>query len=289
MRVRYIPVSDLAASVSEPWVDPSRRPWVEGETACVPVKEGYEADGLLPKRAPYEGPGYQVLGDLVLLHGHEPAPAELDAIVAWTRPRGVLLLDGIDGAVRTPQVRVLWGSSGEVCHKEAGWQFWLDPAKVMFAQGNRSEKEHIGAVVKRGERVADLFAGIGYFTVPAATAGGFVHAMELNPAAYGFLCRNVVANGVADRVRTEIGDCRELLDGPYDRMIMGHFDAPAMLPSLIGHAQAGSTLHVHSIGPAGDVIRNVAERAGFGVRIAERRVKKYAPGKWHIVQDVILS
>lgn len=289
MRVRYVPVGDLAASSAEPWADCSRRPWVGGETACVPVKDGYEADGVLPERRPYRGPGYQMVGDLVLVHGPEPSAEELDALVAWTRPHGVLLLAGIHGAVRTPQVRVLRGSSGEVCHRESGWRFRFDPAKVMFAQGNRNEKEHIAAVVRPGERVADLFAGIGYFTVPAAAAGGLVHAMEINPAAYGYLCRNIAENGVADRVRAEMGDCRELLEGPYDRMIMGHFDAPGMLPSFLSHAQAGSTLHVHSIGPAGSAIRDAAERAGFTVGIVERRVKKYAPGKWHIVQDVILS
>ena len=40
------------------------------------------------------------------------------------------------------------------------------------------------------ERVADMFAGIGYFTIPLAGSGASVHAMEINPVAFGFLHRN---------------------------------------------------------------------------------------------------
>jgi len=78
---------------------------------------------------------------------------------------------------------VVYGSAGEVRHREQGCTFILDPTRVMFAQGNRVEKARIAALVRPGERIADMFAGIGYFTIPAARSGARIHAMEINPVA----------------------------------------------------------------------------------------------------------
>ncbi|MDG6256051.1 MAG: methyltransferase domain-containing protein [Methanomicrobiaceae archaeon] len=289
MRTRSVPLDMLEAALEEAWADRARRPYVEGDVCHVPVREGFAADADLPERRPYRGRGYQMVGDIALVHGGAPSAAELEALVAWRRPRGVLLVEGFEGALRTPRTRLLWGECGEVVHREAGIRYRLDPATVMFAQGNREEKMRIATLVRPSERVADMFAGIGYFTLPAARAGARVHAMELNPAAFGYLEENVRENGLAERVRAECGDCRDLLDGPYDRIIMGHFDAPGMLEDAIAHAEPGTVLHVHSIGPAGDRIQTLIENAGYSWDIRAYTIKKYAPRRWHMVQDVILS
>ncbi len=45
-----------------------------------------------------------------------------------------------------------------------------------------------------------MFAGIGYFTLPVARAGGFVHAMEINPVAFDYLQKNIVLNKLSGMV-----------------------------------------------------------------------------------------
>jgi tRNA wybutosine-synthesizing protein 2 len=162
----------------------------------------------------------------------------------------------------------------------------------MFAQGNRSEKMRIAQMVRNStpvERVADMFAGIGYFTIPVAGSGAHVHAMELNPVAFGYLNRNIVENGLSDRVETSPGDCRDLLTGIYDRIVMGHFDAISMLPSALLHVHEGSIIHLHSIGIVENAIKDLADKAGFSATIHVHKVKKYRPHTWHMVQDVIIS
>jgi tRNA wybutosine-synthesizing protein 2 len=134
-----------------------------------------------------------------------------------------------------------------------------------------------------------MFAGIGYFTVPAAVKGARVHAMEINPVAFGYLARNVEGNRTGGRVTPEQGDCRDHLAGTYDRVVMGHFDAPGYLPDALAHARPGTVIHLHSLGAAGDRITAAAGDAGFRARVTTRRVKKYAPNTWHMVQDVVLS
>jgi tRNA wybutosine-synthesizing protein 2 len=147
----------------------------------------------------------------------------------------------------------------------------------------------VAALVRPGERVADMFAGIGYFTIPAASSGATVHAMEINQTAFEYLQRNIIENHVADRVTAEVGDCRRLLSGIYDRVLMGHFDAPLMLADALAHVRSGSVLHVHSIDDATATIQEAVTKAGFSAVTTSRRVKKYGPHAWHVVQDVTIS
>jgi len=91
--------------------------------------------------------------------------------------------------------------------------------------------------------------------------------------------RNIIENHVADRVRAEVGDCRALLSGVYDRFLMGHFDAPSMLADALAHVRSGSVLHVHSIGDAEPTIGEAVAEAGFWRRSPSRRVKKYGPAR----------
>lgn len=292
MRVRRASPCDLPAMARMDWVDTKRRAVVQDGVAYVPVKEGEHHDLVIPERKPYRGRGYQVLGDLLLIHGNRPTHEEVDEIRAWLNPRGILWARGIAGIERAPRVEVIWGSAGEVRHKEYGCTFSLDPARVMYAMGNLSERHRLVNLVKKagaGERVGDLFAGIGYFSIPLARAGCRVHAMEISPVAFGYLLRNIRENDLSDRVLAECGDCRDLLEGEYDRLILGHFDAPDHLPDALAHARAGSVLHIHTLRDESDRIGSLAREAGFTPAITTRRVKSYAPHTWHIVQDVALS
>jgi tRNA wybutosine-synthesizing protein 2 len=292
MRVRRIPLSDLPGRAGEGWIDSERRPVVMDGMAYVPVREGEPCELEIPERRPYRGRGYQRLGDLVLVHGPRPSPGEVEEIGAWLHPRGILWIRGIAGAERTPAVEVIAGTAGEVCHREYGCSFVLDPGKVMYAMGNLSERHRLAGTAGetgKAERVGDLFAGIGYFTIPLALQGCRVHAMEISPVAFDYLARNIRLNEVPDRVQAECGDCRDLLHGTYDRLILGHFDAPLYLADALAHARSGTVLHVHTLHDEGERIRSLAREAGFTAVVTTRRVKSYAPHIWHRVQDVTLS
>jgi tRNA wybutosine-synthesizing protein 2 len=292
MRARAIRVNELVAVRDEAWVDPARHPYMDGGTAWVPVRDGFSFDCEIPERCAYAGRGYFMLGDVAVVHGERPAADEVEGIVRFRHPHGVLWIASLADVTRIPETEVMWGSVGEVCHREEGFTYHLDPRKVMFAQGNRDEKMRMARFVREGPagvRVADMFAGIGYFTVPMAGNGAQVHAMEINPVACAYLERNIAANGLTGRVQVSCGDCRTLLVGSYDRVVMGHFDALTMLPAVFSHVHAGSVIHVHSVGDASEAIRELAEGAGFSPSIQVHKVKKYRPHTWHIVQDVALS
>ena len=292
MRCRIVKTSELSDISGWEWADRSRRPYVRDDTAYVPVREGYTADTEIKKRKRYSGPGYQMIGDIAVIHGSRPTESGISEIIEWKNPKGILLLKGFNSEKRIPETEILYGKCGETCHREAGHIFYIDPSEVMFAMGNRDEKIRIEKLVRnsgREERIGDMFAGIGYFTIPAGRAGGMVHAMEINPDSYHFLNKNITANGLKNNITANLGDCRDLLSGTYDRVLMGHFDSVNMLRDLIPHIEKGSILHLHSIDSVEDKIREILGSAGYGCNIKEIRVKKYSPGRWHIVQDVTIT
>jgi tRNA wybutosine-synthesizing protein 2 len=284
MRVRVVPSESLARIEDEPWVERKRRPYVRDGIAYVPVRDDYEAESVLPDRRPYTGRGFSMIGTIALLEGEEPTEDHVRQVKEWKNPTGILWVRARNGTLRLPDVRVVYGESSVVRHREMGIVYWLDPSQVMFSQGNRVEKGRMMGIVQKGERVADMFAGIGQFSLPLAYAGAKVHAMELNPVAYGYLCRNIEENGFSGQVTAECGDSRDLLFGWYDRIVMGHFDAPDMLSAATGHILPGGTIHLHTA-CEGTPLVGEQFKDSFIVE-AIRRVKKVRPHTWHYVMDL---
>ena len=183
--------------------------------------------------------------------------------------------------------------SGRYATARAGTCIILDPRVVMFAQGNRDEKMRMARCIREspaGSRVADMFAGIGYFTIPMAGSGAQVHAMEINPVAFGYLEKNIQENnlvrtGTTQRSETAVISARRGLRPCRDGALRCDPHAPAGLP----HVHEGSVIHLHSLGTVEEAIREIVEGAGFSPTIEVHKVKKYRPHVWHIVQDVTLS
>jgi tRNA G37 N-methylase Trm5 len=110
--------------------------------------------------------GYQRLGRVLVLRlpsEYRPYfPVLGDAWQAALPVRTVLVRTGpIAGELRTPGVERIAGDGTETEVVEHGVRWRFDAAAIMFAAGNRSERRRAGALVRPGETVVDLFAGIG--------------------------------------------------------------------------------------------------------------------------------
>ena len=76
---------------------------------------------------------------------------------------------------------------------------------------------------KPEEVVADVFAGVGPFAVPAAKKGCAVFANDLNPNSKKYLTKNVVDNRVSRH--SSCVDCREI----RFCVLIGHRSCPSYL------------------------------------------------------------
>ncbi|XP_006879525.1 PREDICTED: tRNA wybutosine-synthesizing protein 2 homolog [Elephantulus edwardii] len=152
---------------------------------------------------------------------------------------------------RTPAVALLLGDHGWVEHVDNGIRYKFDVTRCMFSSGNISEKLRVASLPCAGEVLVDLYAGIGYFTLPFLVHAGaaFVHACEWSPHAVAALSTNLEINGVADRCQIHFGDNRKLqLSSVADRVNLG------LLPSSeegwpvacqVLRQDAGGVLHIH--------------------------------------------
>lgn len=111
---------------------------------------------------------------------------------------------------RTPNVTILLGEDPWILHKDNAILYTWNLEKSMFSAGNASERHRIANQNCENEVVVDLFAGIGYFTLPFIihAKAKFVHACEWNPAAAEALKRNLVLNKVQNKCSIYEGDNR---------------------------------------------------------------------------------
>ncbi|WP_122089963.1 class I SAM-dependent methyltransferase [Halalkalicoccus subterraneus] len=269
----------------------SERGWDDGELERVPSS-------------------WAVIGTVILARFEEDCPREGEVGEALLELHGsadtVLAREGIDGTHREPSVRIVAGAGDtETVHTEHGTRYALDLARVMFSPGNKRERARMGEVVEEGERVLDMFAGIGYFALPMARADARVTAIERNPVAFRYLLENAVLNGVEDRIDAYRADCRDVEIDEVDRVVMGYYDASEprdsgetgtsyeYLPSALGALRDGGVLHMHETTPESEIperpvsrLREAAANAGRTVDVLDtRRVKSYSAGVAHVVLD----
>lgn len=196
-------------------------------------------------------------------------------------------------------------------HVENGVRYSFDVCKVMFCSGNTTERMHFAEVDATGEVVVDMFAGIGYFTLPLAMHGKpiAIHALEKNPDSVVFLKFNSVQNRVDHLIRPQCGDNRVVGDelvGKCDRVIMGYIPTcKEFLPRAIDFLKHNEddipqgTVHYHFLADK-NVARAVvldelkeelgAELVLHHAKITQlRNVKSYAPKRFHFVADVCFA
>ncbi len=243
--------------------------------------------------------GWQLLGDVIIITLHEELePRKYDVAKAllsmYPGCRTVLLDRGISGRMRQPMRELIAGDKTETIHRENGCQFRLDAMQIMYSQGNLAERKRMSRLGK-GEVVVDMFAGIGYFSIPMAVHSKpeKIFAIEINPVSFGYLRENIRLNHVENIIEPVEGDCASVTPGGIaDRVIMGYFDAHPYLEKGISALVHGGIIHYHEAVPEAVEDRPVnriietAGKLGRKVDIIEaRRIKKYSPGVWHVVVD----
>ncbi|XP_072251527.1 tRNA wybutosine-synthesizing protein 2 homolog [Leuresthes tenuis] len=152
---------------------------------------------------------------------------------------------------RSPAVTMLLGDHSWVKHVDNGIRYEFDVTKCMFSAGNITEKLRVAAFDCRGETVVDLYAGIGYFTLPylVHAKASHVHACEWNPDAVEALQKNLEANGVSDRCTVHQGDNRQLqLCDVADRVNLGLIPSSGdgwPVACRLLKRTTGGILHIH--------------------------------------------
>ncbi len=269
-------------------------------------QEGADSSLLetLPKR-------WERFADVALFQRDSFSEEEWDFIdksELWTAVATALKVERIGrfseivGDKREPTVEMVLGEEDWVIRRENGIDYGYNLTECMFSAGNVNERRRMGEVVKQGEVVVDLYAGIGYYTLPILvhSQAEHVHCCEWNPNSVRALESNLKDNGVSERCSLYFGDNRVTannLQGIADRVILG------LLPSsqdgysvaMRALSESGGVLHIHGVAPAKnhsswagqvmDELRSINPNRDIAAG-APIRVKSYAPHWDHVVLDV---
>lgn len=254
-----------------------------------------------PSARPFVPRRWDRLGDVIVLRPPRPiSEAPLRQIAAAFAhvlgAKAVVEERAITGPQRVPSVRLLWGRDTRTVHVEGGIAYALDPATVMFSSGNLRERMTLPRRVLPGEVVVDLFAGIGYFSIPIAIRArpSRVIACEENPVAFRFLQENIRRNR-AWTVEPRLGDCDEVApEGIADRVVMGLLrSGPYLRTAMRALRPEGGEVHYHEVVPSEAVgtrltsrVEEAARKSGRTVVASSPRiVKSVAPRVLHAAVD----
>ena len=237
------------------------------------------------------------IGNVLILDSkfHYESYEDLQVLSKKHNVKTIMKIDHIQGTKREPVYNILYGNETETIHKENGCLFRLDLSKVMWSKGNNNERLRIAKLVEDNEVVLDMFAGIGYFSIPIGVHSNAKHiySIEINPNSYFYLCENIKLNKL-DNITPILGDC--MVHAPKykaDRIIMGYVKTTHhYLNVAINSLNEGGILHYHETVPEKLMNTRPLERiiSQAGNREVEllklNKIKKYAPGVEHVVLDV---
>ena len=168
----------------------------------------------------------------------------------------------------------------------------------MWSKGNNNERVRIAKLVEDGETVLDMFAGIGYFSIPIGVHSNAkqIYSIEINPNSYFYLNENIKLNKLTN-VTPILGDC--MIHTPKyeaDRIVMGYVKTTHhYLKVAIDSLNEGGILHYHETVPeklmnTRPIERIISQADNRDVEILKlNKIKKYAPGVEHVVVDARIN
>ncbi|KAM8921279.1 tRNA (guanine(37)-N(1))-methyltransferase [Pelodytes ibericus] len=129
----------------------------------------------------------------------------------------------IDSTYRNFQMEVLAGEERMITKvRENYMTYEFDFSKVYWNPRLSTEHERIIQLLKAGDVLFDVFAGVGPFAIPTAKKNCIVYANDLNPESYKWLLHNCKLNKVDKKVQAFNTDGREFIETTVKTELLKH-------------------------------------------------------------------
>ncbi|KAM4690795.1 tRNA (guanine(37)-N(1))-methyltransferase [Rhinophrynus dorsalis] len=195
----------------------------------------------------------------------------------------------IDSTYRNFQMEVLAGEENMITKVRENYiTYEFDFSKVYWNPRLGTEHDRIIGLLKAGDILFDVFAGVGPFALPAAKKNCIVYANDLNPESYKWLLHNCKLNKVDKKVQAFNTDGRDFIKTTIKEELVKHMmllskerknslhivmNLPAMalefldaFKNLLEEEPCNGvilpTIHCYGFSKEDDPVKDVKEKAG---------------------------
>ena len=163
---------------------------------------------------------FDVIGDIAIVKMKKDnhANAEVVANKIMSIHKGLksvfVQTSPILGDFRVRSLKLVAGENKTFTHyRESGCVFAVDVEKCYFSPRLLHERSRVADLVKVGETVVNMFAGVGCFSIIIAKTVDQtkVFSIDVNPVAVQFMKENIRVNRVYGKVVPLLGDSKEIV------------------------------------------------------------------------------
>ncbi|WP_405316333.1 class I SAM-dependent methyltransferase [Methanobrevibacter sp.] len=258
-------------------------------------------DELTPEEIENLKTSFDTIGDIVILEIpdelHDKKQLIGDAAYKFTKRKAIYMKkSAIKGTIRVRDLEFLSGIDDSVTvHKEHGLRLKLDVREVYFSPRLATERKRVMESVKDGEKILDMFCGIGPFPIVIARNKDVdITAVDINEAAIKYLDENIKLNKLKGNIESYCGDVREVSKGfksKFNRIIMNLPGlAYTFLDVAIDLIEDDGIINYYEFSDSYEQgikrLNEAASSAGKKVEILNtRKVKSISPDEWHVAID----
>ena len=244
---------------------------------------------------------FDTIGDIVILE----IPDDLedkkfnigDAALKFTKRKAIYMKkSAVKGTTRVRDLEFLAGEDDSVTiHKEHGARLKLDVREVYFSPRLATERKRVMESVNDGEKILDMFCGIGPFPIVIAKNKNVeITSVDINEEAIKYLNENIKLNKLKGNIETYCGDVREVsksFNSKFDRIIM---NLPGLAYTFLDVAfdliDDNGIINYYEFSDSYEQgikrLESAANAVGKKVEIINcRKVKSTSPGEWHVAID----
>jgi len=279
--------------IEEGLIDNALKPFTDESFLYVPVNEdipGAVTETFEEREAAVPLPRHELIGGIAIMQDCDRDEAER---LLESRPviHTVLYSEGpVTGEYRTKDYTVLAGKeTTRTDYTEYGRRFVIDLSAAYFSARLANERQRIAQMMKPGEKLLDMFAGVGPFAIALSENTPVVYANDINPAAVSLLAENIRINKKKNILPVLADACHLggiLPPESFDRIIMNlPMKSPEFLKTAFKLCRAGGMIHFYTLqSVAGEMNQEILN---FDCEIVlEKIVRSYSPSQHHAVYDI---
>jgi len=212
----------------------------------------------------------------------------------------ICLSEPVSGEFRTRNITVIAGEKRTTTiYKEYGLEFKVDVKNAYFSPRLATERKRVADLVKPGEVVVDMFAGVAPFSIMIAKFADpkIIYAIDKNNDAVRYARENIKKNNVLDKVEIINADAKDIssiLEKRADRIIMNlPFSSHIFFKQALKITKENTIIHYYNILKEDDIpkrtndLKKIAEENNTTLtKFNVRKIKTYAPREFYIGIDI---